>query len=157
MANHLDLRRDEANEVILLQKKAPSGEWRSASQGRIERWSLAVGVMDNDGNHAKGLAIELECLRTAKPYRESFKFGLFRSEFGAPKRAYQLDTTSTPIGMPGSHDWPHEHFGQDRTCFGEDNFPTTFEEALEYFKTAVNIEFDEPLESPFEFKLRSQR
>ncbi|KDR41602.1 hypothetical protein [Caballeronia glathei] len=154
MANHLDLPRKEADELLAVQKSAPEAAWIALSSGRIESWALVTGVITPGGLYKKALTVELICKRSVRPLRESFKFSLFRLEFGAPKRAYQLDTSNVPLCDPEDHDWPHEHIGTDRICFGSSAFPQTFEEALEHFCNAVNIQFDEVIESPLEFKLR---
>lgn len=154
MANHLDLPRAEADEIIALSKTAPVANWVSLSSGRIESWIMAAGVVASGGVFKRALSVELICKRSQKPYRDMFKFCLFRSEHGALRRAYQLDTTNVPICGHGEHDWPHEHIGADRVYFPQKPFPSTFEESLEHFCQAVNIAFDEPIESPFEFRLR---
>lgn len=152
MANHLDLPKSEADEIIKLVKTAPVAIWSPLSSGRIESWVMATGVI-SEGLFKRALTIELICKRSQKPYRDMFKFCLFRREHGTPRRAYQLDTTNLPICDPGDHDWPHEHIGDTRKTFGTRDFPATFDDALEHFCKAANITFEEPIESPFEFKL----
>jgi hypothetical protein len=154
MANHLDLPRVEADEIIALGKTAPVANWTALSSGRIESWIMATGVIVGDGFFKRALTIELICKRSQKPFRDMFMFCLFRTEHGTPRRAYQLDTTNVPVCDHPGHDWPHEHIGADRIVFPEKSFPSTFEESLEHFCQAVNIQFDEPVESPFEFRLR---
>lgn len=156
MANHLDLPRADAEALLAIPKAAPEQEWELLSGGKIEKWRLAVGVITQDGEYRKALAVELLCLKSQKPFRECYKFSLFRTEFGTPRRAYQLDTTSLPLCDPGDHDWPHEHVGHDRISLGEGTYPDTFEAALDHFSRRANIVFDGPPQSPFAFHLQRQ-
>ena len=154
MANHLDLPRSEADVLNCLPKTAPTAGFRliRRSAGH-ESWELAVGVLVEGGEFKKGLTIQLVCHQTKRPFRQSFKFSLFRLEYGEAKRSYQLDTTSMPIGDLGSHEWPHEHLGQDRLNFGS-NFPSNFSDSVSHFCRATQTEFEDVLENPFEFRLR---
>lgn len=156
MANHLDLPRADAEALLAVPKTAPEQNWELLSGGKIEKWRLAVGVVTEGGEYRKALAVELLCLRSQKPFRECYKLSLFRTEFGAPRRAYQLDTTNAPLCDPTDHDWPHEHVGQDRLPLAEGAHPATFETALAHFSKRANIVFDAPLESPFAFQLQRQ-
>ena len=153
MANHQDVDRDEADTILRLRKTAPVTEWRSVSQGRIERWRMAVGVQTEVGVFKKALVVELECLRSARPLRECYKLSLFKNDLGAQRRVYQLDTTTVPLGQPDNHNWPHEHIGKDRPALPSCGYPATFEDALAHFERVTNIHFEEPVESPFDFRL----
>jgi hypothetical protein len=153
MTNHLDVPRTDADEIIVLAKKAPHRDFKLISPAPNEKWELAVGVIVPDGLHKRALTIELLCHRTLKPLRENFKFSLFYEEFGRLQRVYQIDTTSAPIGDEGDHDWPHQHIGSDRVVFGND-FPSDFAQTIAFFCKTVNVEFEEGIDSPFEFKLR---
>lgn len=153
MANHLDVSRAEADEILSSKKVAPHAEFRASARGQRESWELAVGVITEKGLYKKALAIELICHQTLKPYRTNFKFSLFLSEHGRMQRVYQLDTTSTPICDEGEHGWPHQHIGQDRVGFGG-SYPVNFADSVAYFCKATNVEFQEPIDSPFDFKLR---
>jgi hypothetical protein len=154
MPNHLDLPRPEADEIIALRKTAPISAWKPLYVGRNEMWLMATGVISEKGLYKRALTIELICKRSQKPFRDMFKFCLFKAEHGAPRRAYQLDTTNVPICGPEEHGWPHEHIGIDRKLFPANGFPATFEDSLEHFCQAVNMAFEESIESPFEFTLR---
>lgn len=153
MANHLDVPRSEADDILLPKKSAPHAEWRPSAISLRETWELVIGVMTEGGLYKKALTIELWCQRTQKPDRANYKFSLFLSELGRPRRVYQLDTTSAPICDEGKHDWPHQHIGQDRVVFGS-SYPADFAAAIAHFYKATNISFEEPIESPFEFKLK---
>ena len=153
MANHLDVPRSEADDILLPKKSAPHAEWRPSAIGQREVWELAVGVILEGGLYKQALTVELICQRTLKPDRTNYKFTLFLYEHGRPQRVYQLDTTSAPICDENGHDWPHQHIGQDRVVF-ESSYPADFAAAIAYFCKATNINFDEPIESPFEFKLK---
>lgn len=115
--------------------------------------SLQWGVLTEQGLYKKSLTIELICQQTLKPHRINFKFSLFRTEYGRMQRVYQLDTTSAPICYEGGHDWPHQHIGQDRIVFAS-SYPVNFEDSVAYFCQATNVKFEEPVASPFDFKLR---
>jgi len=153
MANHLDVLRSEADAILVLQKRSPQSKWRPSAIGQREVWELAVGVILESGLYKRELAVELTCQRTLKPERTNYKFSLFLSELGRPRRVYQLDTTSAPICDEGKHDWPHQHVGQDRVVFGS-SYPADFAAAIAHFCKATNISFEEAIESPFEFKLK---
>jgi len=153
MANHLDVPRAEADEILPSKKVAPHAEWRPSAIGQRDSWELAVGVITEKGLYKRALAIELICQQTLKPYRTNYKFCLFLSVHGRPQRVYQLDTTSAPICDEGEHGWPHQHIGQDRVGFGS-SYPVNFAESVAYFCQATNVEFEEPIDSPFDFKLR---
>lgn len=154
MANHLDVPRSEADEILAPKKIAPQADFRASTKGQCECWELAVGLTTEDGVYKRSLTIELICQQTLKPHRINFKFSLFRTEYGRMQRVYQLDTTSTPICAEGGHNWPHQHIGQDRENFSS-SYPVNFEDSVAYFCNATNVKFEEPIESPFEFKLRS--
>lgn len=153
MANHLDVPRGEADEILLSKKSAPHAEWRASAISLRETWELVVGVMTEGGLYKKALTVELWCQRTQKPDRASYKFSLFLSDLGRPRRVYQLDTTSAPICDEGKHDWPHEHIGQYRAVFGS-SYHADFAAAIAHFCKTTNISFEEPIESPFDFKLK---
>lgn len=153
MANHLDIPRAEADEILSSKKVAPHAEFRLSAIGQRESWELAVGVTTEKGLYKKALTIELLCQQTLKPYRTNYKFSLFLSEHGRLQRVYQLDTTSAPVCDEGGHDWPHQHIGQDRVRFGS-SYPVNFADSVAYFCKAANVEFEEIIESPFDFKLR---
>lgn len=153
MANHLDVPRAEADEILSSKKVAPHAEWRPSAIGHRESWAFAVGVITEKGLYKKALAIELICQQTPKPYRTNYKFSLFLSEHGRVQRVYQLDTTSVPICEEGEHGWPHRHIGQDKVFFGS-SYPVNFADSIAYFCEAANVKFEEPIDSPFDFKLR---
>ena len=154
MVNHLDVPRGEADKILSSNKVAPHAEFRPSARGQQESWELAVGVITEQGLYKKALTIEFICQRTLKPYRINYKFSLFLSEHGRPQRVYQLDTTSAPVCDAGGHDWPHQHIGQDRIKFDSSYYPVNFEDSVSYFCKMANVEFEEPIESPFDFKLR---
>lgn len=156
MVNHLDISRDEADEILSSKKTAPHAEFRLSARGQHESWELAVGVITEQGLYKKALTIELICQQTLKPHRTNFKFSLFLSEHGRMQRVYQLDTTSAPICDEDGHDWPHQHIGQDRVKFGS-SYPVNFANSVAYFCKAANVEFAETIESPFDFKLRPSK
>lgn len=153
MANHLDVSRAEADEILLSKKVAPHAEWRPSAIGLRETWELAVGVMVEGGLYKKALTVELWCQRTQKPDRSNYKFSLFLFDLGRPQRVFQLDTTSAPMCDEGKHDWPHQHIGQDRVVFGS-SYPANFAAAIAHFCKVTNINFAEAIESPFDFKLK---
>lgn len=153
MANHLDVSRAEADEILSSKKTAPHAEFRPSVSGQREVFELATGVVI-EGLYKKALTIELICQRTLKPYRENYKFSLFLSEHGCRRRVYQLDTTTMPICDEGEHGWPHQHIGQDKVRFGS-SYPVNFADSVAYFCIAASIEFEEPIDdSPFDFKLK---
>lgn len=152
MANHLDVPRSEADEILLSKKSAPHAKWRLTATGPRETRILDVGVMVEGDLYKKGLTIELWCQQTHKPNRSNYKFSLFLFDLGRPQRVYQLDTTSAPICDEGKHDWPHEHIGRDRAVLGS-SYPADFAAAIAHFCKTTNISFEETIESPFEFKL----
>lgn len=153
MANYLDVPRGEADEILSPKKGAPHAEFRPSASGQRGSWELAVGVITDKGLYKKALTIEFVCQQTLKPYRENYKFSLFLSEHGRMQRVYQLDTTSAPICEEGEHGWPHQHIGQDKVRFGS-SYPVNFADSVAYFCKAANVEFEEPIDSPFDFKLR---
>ena len=153
MANHLDVPRGEADEILLSKKSAPHAEWRPSAIGSRETWELVVGVVVEGGLYKKALTVELWCQRTQKPDRSNYKFSLFLFELGRHQRVFQLDTTSAPMCDEGKHDWPHQHIGQDRVVFGS-SYPDNFAAAIAYFCQTTNISFEEAIESPFDFKLK---
>ncbi|TSA44026.1 hypothetical protein D4R49_00965 [bacterium] len=153
MANRLDVSRGEASEILSQKKVAPHAVFRPSAGGQCESWELAVGVITELGLYKKALTIEFICQQSPKPHRLNYKFSLFLSEHGRMQRVYQLDTTSAPICAEGEHGWPHQHIGQDRVGFGS-SYPVNFADSVAYFCKAANVEFEEPIESPFDFKLR---
>ena len=154
MVNHSDVPRGEADKILSSKKGAPHAEFRLSARGQHESWELAVGVITEQGGlYKKALTIEFICQQTLKPHRINYKFSLFLSEHGRMQRVYQLDTTSAPICDEGGHDWPHQHIGQDRIKF-DSSYPVNFADSVAYFCKAANVEFEEPIESPFDFKLR---
>lgn len=154
MANHLDLPRAEADEVIVLPKTVPSAEFKMiASTSGHEKWELSAGVLSGKGEYRRALTVQLICHQSLRPFRQSYRFSLFRMEYGQWKRAYQLDTTSVPLVEEGDHDWPHEHIGTDRINFTA-IYPVNFSDAVAYFCKTTNTTFEDRLESPFEFKLK---
>ncbi len=153
MVNHLDVSQGEADEILSQKKTAPRVEFRFSARGQREIWELAVGVITEQGLYKKALTIEFICQQTLKPHRINYKFSLFLTEHGRSQRVYQLDTTSVPICDEGGHDWPHQHIGQDRVKF-DSSYPVNFEDSVAYFCQMTNVELEEPIDSPFVFKLR---
>lgn len=154
MANLLDLPTAEAEEILSLKKQCPETSFRETGHGKQSYYLLAVGVI-SDGEYKRALTVEITCRVTAKPNRSAYKFTLFKEEHGR-KRVYQLDVFIPPICQIDEHDWPHEHIGQGRRTLGK-NYPSTFQECLEYFCKKTNITFEVIPESPLEFSLRPNK
>lgn len=155
MANHFDMPRGEADDIISEEKTAPTREFSCLSGGSQEKWEMAVGVATKGGLYKRALTVQLLCHRSLRPFRENFKFSLFYQEHGRTQRVYQLDTTNAPLGDEGDHEWPHQHIGRDRICFKQE-YPDNFSKSIAYFCRTTNITFEERIPSPFEFQLRGQ-
>lgn len=150
-----DLPINEAMPLINIKKSAPEGVWRPLSQGKIEKWEYAVGVVvDDDPNLRGALSIQLQCMRNFRPKMVSYQFGLFYREFGVPKRVYMVESGDPQLGQEGEHTWPHEHIGDTRSDFPTALVPKTFDEVLAKFTETCFIELEEPIEDPFEFRLK---
>lgn len=152
MANILDLPRNEADVIIALNKLCPEAMFNMTGHGKQSYWLMAAGLII-DGEYKRALTLEICCRESPKPRRTGYKFTIFKSELGAPRRVYQLDVYLPPICELGDHDWPHEHLGQDRVNFSND-FPKTFDECVAYFCKKTTMEFEISLESPLNFSLR---
>lgn len=148
-----------AKPLMAVPKTCPHAEWRSLSQGRIEKWELAVGAIASDPSLQGALAVQMHCMRVLRPASESYKFGLWYREGGAPHRVYHrvymIEADYPPLGREGSHDWPHEHIGaDDRRVFSKNDLPKSFNDVLTRFVDQCKITFEEPLSNPLHFELR---
>lgn len=151
----IDLPTSESLALLAIPKECPDAEWRSISQGRIEKWELAVGVITPDPSLRGLMVVMLHAIQSVRPAMQSFHFGLFYREHGATRRVYMIEVDIPPIGSPTSHEWPHKHVGSQR----RDNIPLhecpkSFSETLEQFLLDCNISLEEQFSDPFDFQLR---
>lgn len=125
------------------------------SQGRIEKWELAVGAITQDASLRGALVVQMHCIQALRPAIQSFHFGLFYRDHGAYRRAYMIEVDVPCVGDPLSHSWPHVHFGADRRePVPLHDCPRSFEDTLKRFMSDCNITPEEPFTNPFEFQLR---
>jgi hypothetical protein len=154
MAKNFDLPREEADEIIAFHKCVPSADFRLiVSNANYEHFMFAAGVVTEKGSFRRALSVEIQCHRNNRPLRDTFKFTLFKEEYGSFRRAYSLETTNVPLVEVGHHDWPHAHIGVDRVNFGA-SYPVNFDRSIAYFCKETNIKFEDHLESPLDFRLR---
>ncbi len=115
---------------------------------------MECGLKHEDESRV-GMHVQLIFRRSVKTGIATFKFTVFKMNFGAPQRVYQLHVSAVAHSPKSWHDLVHEHMGDARIDGSEEWLKWSFDEALDYFCHRANITFIPPLGNPEIFELTS--
>ncbi|MBN3738969.1 MULTISPECIES: hypothetical protein [Burkholderia] len=147
-----DLPSDEARAIIALIKFGEPGEWDWSP----ELWgtaNCAFGVTDHDGKRIQGVTADLLVKYGQRPPSSHFLFTIYKQEFKARRRVYQLDLLQNGRKKVDPHRVSHEHIGRDRIA-GEAAWQKYgYEDALKLFCTRTNLTLSGELPDPYVLQL----
>lgn len=110
---------------------------------RWEQTALQVQLLINTLHKARGVR---------------YKFTVFRRGAGRRlERLYQLDVLQSQKILKGSHDYPHEHFGDRRLSGAAEWAEWEYDDVIAHFSEATNIQFSARPENPVLFDPRRRK
>lgn len=131
---------------------APPEDWVFSNP---EVWKMGFGVVCRPPR--RGFLVELYASGGFRLERRKLNIGLWDTLDGAYDRVYQL--TIAPSWLPTHGEagevWygSHEHIGNKASRLSE-LCDASFEEALKFFCDRTSLSLEDPIENPFEFKLK---
>lgn len=129
------------------------GDWlqEKVSPGTV---TIAAGLMDCEGV-GRRMMVRLLFHRSPKTGLIKYKFSVFNRTRYSLDRVYELEVTHSPKPIKNLHAISHEHIGALRRNGNEAWSKWGFEDVLEYFCAATNIEMSPKPQDPEHFELRS--
>lgn len=110
------------------------------------------GLLFANGDRAR-LVLEIIVKISSQTQIKHFTFTIFQPR-PYDARVYQLEVRNCPKALRDLHQWPHEHFGTEKTtCLEWRDWG--YEAAFKHFQTQTGVALDPELFSPFELNLRS--
>lgn len=147
-----DLPSDEAREIIALIKFGDPGawDWSSELSGTA---NCAFGVTDRDGKRIQGVTADLLVKYGQRPPSSHFLFTIYKQEFKARRRVYQLDILQNGRKKVDPHRMSHEHVGRERIPGEAPWQQFSFDDTLKLFCTRTNLSLSSDLDDPYVLKL----
>jgi hypothetical protein len=128
-----DLPSDEAKKILELIKYGdPSDGWDWAPEV-VGVANCAFGVTDEDGKRIQGVSADLLIKYGQRPPSVHFLFTIYRQEYRARRRVYQLDVLQNGRKKVDPHRASQEHIGRDRVAGEKAWQQLTYDDALSLF------------------------
>lgn len=142
-----DISTEEAKEILALIKFGDPGEgWESIPELPTAVTS-AFGVTDKDGKRLRGIVADFTVKSTARPPTIHYVFTIYKTEFTAMRRVYQLDVQQGGRKNRSAHALPHEHLGRERRRDAA-WISLPYEELLKYFCEQTSLTLIKDLPDP---------
>ena len=111
------------------------------------------GLMNKDGVYSK-LFLRIHHFYNPTTKLRSYTFSIFRKSIYGSERVYQLDICKPIKITKDKHNYPHEHYGDQRNLGDSNWINWSFNQAKDYFLLRTGITIEGEIDSPDEFELK---